>query len=83
MSRAAWSVASDSPPSEPRMAIERMNTPGSRKCSVRRMRSPSSAPLVNGEDGSIDSTATVSLGLARVLDQRADQRGLAHARAGR
>ena len=45
MSSAACSAASDSPPSAPRLAIERMNTPGSRKCSVRRMRSPSSAPL--------------------------------------
>ena len=35
-----------------------MNTPGSRKCSVRRMRSPSRAPWVKGEDGSIESTAT-------------------------
>ena len=35
-----------------------MKTPGSRKWSVRRMRSPSSAPWVNGEDGSIESTAT-------------------------
>ena len=35
-----------------------MKTPGSRKCSVRRMRSPSSAPFVNGEDGSIERTAT-------------------------
>ena len=54
----AWSVASDRPPSEPRLAIERMKTPGSRKCSDSRMRSPRSAPLVNGELGSIDSTAT-------------------------
>src|SRR3954447_9875876 len=35
-----------------------MNTPGSRKCSLRRMRSPSRAPWVNGEEGSIESTAT-------------------------
>ena len=40
------------------MAIERMKTPGSRKWSASRMRSPSSAPLVNGELGSIESTAT-------------------------
>ena len=59
ISSAAWSVASLSPPSAPRLAIERMNTPGSRKWSVRRIRSPSSAPFVNGEEGSIDSTATV------------------------
>ena len=36
-----------------------MNTPWSRKCSERRIRSPSSAPWVNGEEGSIDSTPTV------------------------
>ena len=58
MSSAACSAASLSPPSAPRLAIERMKTPGSRKCSVSRMRSPSSAPWVNGDDGSIDSTAT-------------------------
>ena len=63
MSSAAWSVASDSPPSEPRLAIERMNTPESRKCSVRRMRSPSRAPLVNGDEGSIESTATIASAL--------------------
>ena len=57
-----------------------MKTPGSRKCSVSRMRSPSRAPLVNGDDGSIDSTATVALALAGVRDQRADQRRLADAR---
>ena len=55
---AAWRVASDRPPSEPRLAIERMKTPGSRKWSARRMRSPSRAPLVNGLDGSIERTAT-------------------------
>ena len=37
----------------------RMKTPGSRKCSVSRMRSPSSAPCVNGELGSMERTATV------------------------
>ncbi|CAA9487315.1 MAG: hypothetical protein AVDCRST_MAG13-1536 [uncultured Solirubrobacteraceae bacterium] len=58
MSRAACSAASLRPPSAPRLAMERMNTPGSRKCSVSRMRSPSSAPWVNGELGSIESTAT-------------------------
>ena len=58
ISSAVWSAASARPPSAPRVAIERMKTPGSRKCSVRRMRSPSSAPPRNGEDGSIESTAT-------------------------
>jgi len=42
----------------PRLAIERMKTPASRKWSERRMRSPSRAPRVNGLDGSIESTAT-------------------------
>ena len=67
MSSAACSAASTRPPSAPRLAIERMNTPGSRKWSVRRMRSPSSAPWVNGEDGSIESTATVRPGARRSL----------------
>jgi hypothetical protein len=58
ISSAACSAASLRPPSAPRLAIERMKTPGSRKWSVSRMRSPSSAPCVNGDDGSIDSTAT-------------------------
>ena len=57
MSRAACSAASDRPPSAPRLAMDRMNTPGSRKWSVRRMRSPRSAPWVKGDDGSIESTA--------------------------
>ena len=41
------------------MPIERMKTPGSRKCSDRRMRSPRSAPCVNGLDGSTEITPTV------------------------
>src|SRR5437660_1545053 len=58
ISSAVCSAASDRPPSAPRLAIERMNTPLSRKCSDRRMRSPRTAPPVNGDEGSIDSTAT-------------------------
>ena len=58
MSSAAWRAASESPPSAPLFAIERMKTPGSRKCSVSRIRSPSSAPCVKGDDGSTDRTAT-------------------------
>ncbi len=61
ISSAVCSAASASPPSAPRVAIERMNTPGSRKCSDSRIRSPSSAPPRNGELGSIDSTATVAV----------------------
>ncbi len=56
-----------------------MKTPWSRKCSVRRMRSPSSAPWVNGEEGSIESTPTVAPRLSPRLGERADQRGLADA----
>ena len=59
ISSAACSAASASPPSAPRVAIERMKTPGSRKCSDSRMRSPSSAPPRKGELGSIESTAIV------------------------
>ena len=55
---AACRAASESPPSAPREAIERMKTPGSRKCSERRIRSPSRAPRVNGLEGSIESTPT-------------------------
>ena len=51
-------AASESPPRAPLEAIERMKTPGSRKCSESRIRSPSRAPRVNGLEGSIESTAT-------------------------
>ena len=40
------------------MPIERMKTPGSRKWSASLMRSPSSAPCVNGLDGSTEITPT-------------------------
>ena len=36
-----------------------MKTPGSRKWSLSRMRSPSSAPCVNGLEGSTETTPTV------------------------
>ena len=55
----AWSVDSARPPAWPRVPIERMKTPGSRKWSVSRIRSPSSAPCVNGLDGSTETTPTV------------------------
>ena len=42
------------------MAIERMNTPGSVAWSCMRTRSPRMAPPVNGDDGSMASTATSS-----------------------
>jgi hypothetical protein len=47
--------------------MERMNTPVSRKCSDSRIRSPSSAPWVKGDDGSIDSTATSRPAARRAL----------------
>ena len=57
--RAAWSVASARPPSWPRVPIERMKTPGSRKCSESRIRSPRMAPWVNGLVGSTEITPAV------------------------
>jgi len=51
-------VARANPPSEPREAIERMNTPGSPARSRIRTRSPSTAPPVNGLDGSTATMAT-------------------------
>ena len=56
--RTASGVASASPPRWPRVAIERMNTPASRAWSCMRTRSPRMAPPVNGDDGSMASTAT-------------------------
>src|SRR5581483_11887191 len=56
--RTARGVAAASPPRCPRLAIDRMNTPSSVACSCIRIRSPSSAPPVNGELGSIASTPT-------------------------
>ena len=54
----ACGAAAASPPSCPRLPIDLMNTPSSVACSCIRTRSPSSAPPVNGEDGSTASTAT-------------------------
>ena len=53
-------VDSAKPPNEPRVAIERMNTPGSSATSSIRMRSPRSAPPVNGDVGSTAITPTES-----------------------
>ena len=55
---AAACVALDRPPSWPRDDIDRMNTPSSKACSCIRMRSPSSAPPVTGDEGSTAKTAT-------------------------
>ena len=59
MSETASAVAPATPPRWPREAIERMKTSGSVKCSVSRIRSPSSAPCENGELGSTEITPTV------------------------
>src|SRR6478735_5185124 len=56
--RSACGVLQASPPRWPRAAIDRMYTPGSRVCSCMRTRSPSSAPPVNGDDGSTARTPT-------------------------
>ena len=80
--RTACGVASARPPRWPRVAIERMNTPGSVACSCMRTRSPRIAPPLNGLVGSIASTPTSSRrrGAARD-DQPVGERRLA--RAGR
>ena len=54
----ARGAAAASPPSWPRLPIDLMYTPASVACSCIRTRSPSSAPPVNGDDGSTASTAT-------------------------
>ena len=46
------------PPRWPLVAIDRMNTPGSPACSCIRIRSPSNAPPVKGDEGSTASTPT-------------------------
>ena len=55
----ACSVASEIPPRWPRVDIERMNTPASRKWSLSLIRSPSTAPCENGLDGSTETMPTV------------------------
>ena len=56
----ASGVARARPPRWPRVAIERMKTPGSVAWSCMRTRSPRMAPPVNGDDGSMASTVTSS-----------------------
>ena len=51
-------VARASPPRLPRVAMLRMNTSGSSVWVCMRMRSPSTAPPVNGLDGSTAITPT-------------------------
>ena len=58
--RTASGAASAMPPRCPRVAIDRMKTPGSVACSCIRTRSPSSAPPVYGEVGSTARTATAT-----------------------
>ena len=71
------------PPRWPRVAIERMNTPGSVAWSCMRTRSPRMAPPLNGEVGSMASTADRLALRPQVADERAGQGRLAGAgRAG-
>ena len=56
--RAASLVARASPPRWPRVAMLRMNTPGSRACACMRTRSPRTAPPLNGLVGSTATTPT-------------------------
>src|SRR6267143_1353360 len=56
--RTASKVARASPPAWPRVAIDRMKTPGSTPVSAIRIRSPSTAPPVYGDDGSTATTPT-------------------------
>ena len=55
-----------------RLAIDRMKTPGSVKCSESRMRSPRIAPCENGELGSTETTPTRSP-FARALRTKAER----------
>src|SRR6266571_3976250 len=56
--RTASNVARASPPACPRVAIDRMKTPGSTPVSAIRMRSPSTAPPEYGDVGSTATTPT-------------------------
>src|SRR3990170_2490804 len=64
-------VAAARPPSEPRVAIDRMNTPGSSATFSMRTRSPRSAPPVNGEVGSTAMTPTRSPASRKLFTNRA------------
>ena len=68
-------------PRWPRVAMLRMNTPGSLACAPIRTRSPSRAPPVNGLVGSTAITPTVWPGTADLRGEPIDERALA--RAGR
>ena len=69
----ACSAASARPPRWPRVPIERMKTSGSRKWSLSRIRSPSSAPCENGLERIDRDDADGHLPLADVPDQRRDE----------
>ena len=73
-------VARASPPIAPRVAIERMKTPGSVASPCMRMRSPSSAPPVKGVVGSTQRMPTVSSRRRQLRRQAVDQRALAGSR---
>ena len=74
--RSACGAAAVSPPRCPRVAIERMNTPGSVAWSLIRTRSPSSAPPENGELGSTARTPTRRSSRTQGSDERGRRRRL-------
>ena len=63
-------VALARPPSSPREAIERINTPGSPASSRMRTRSPNIAPPVKGLEGSTATIATVCFCATRMFFAR-------------
>src|SRR5881396_1301027 len=68
--RTASKVARASPPAWPRVAIDRMKTPGSTPVSAIRIRSPSTAPPVYGDVGSTATTPTFRSRLRYFLTSR-------------
>ena len=70
MSLSTSPVAPARPPRLPRVAMLRMNTSGSRVWACMRMRSPRTAPPVNGLDGSTASTPTAAPSARRWLVRR-------------
>jgi hypothetical protein len=69
-----------SPPSEPRVAMERMKTPGRWRCCSSGSGRPSSAPPVKGEEGSTGDDPDALLALRGTRRQLGGQRRLARAR---
>ena len=73
------SVVVARPPSEPRVAIDRMKTPGSRLTASMRIRSPSSAPPLNGTRRIHRDDCNLQARAAILLDQLLGEGALAGA----